>query len=199
MKKLLVFLVMGTVAGTVAAQIQFNPQLGLTLQTMTDAPADVAYKGAVGWQLGADVRFGDRSYFQPGIFLNRNATVFSSSSNTFTFEEDVVRTNLRLRAMLGYRIIDSYQFDLRFAFGPSYDVLMGVNRGDLGFSRNDFNNGSFNLDAGLGFDMGYFTMEPGASFGLSRVFTENPQVKDITSRYITYGLTIGVNIGNDDN
>ena len=48
--------------------------------------------------------------------------------------------------------------------------------------------------------MGLFTVEPGVSFGLSRVFDNDViVVKDIDGRYINYGLTVGINIGNDDN
>jgi hypothetical protein len=88
---------------------------------------------------------------------------------------------------------------MRFALGPTYDVVMNVNDGDLSFSSDDFNSGSFNIDAALGFDMGLFTLEPSVSFGLSRVFDQDVIVlSDIDSRYITYGLTLGLNIGNDD-
>ena len=48
--------------------------------------------------------------------------------------------------------------------------------------------------------MGLISLEPSVSFGISRVFDNDViVVKDIDSRYITYGLTLGVNIGNDDN
>ena len=68
----------------------------------------------------------------------------------------------------------------------------------IGYNAGDFNNGSLNIDAALGFDMGLFTLEPSVSFGLSRVFNDNLLVRDIDSRYLTYGLTLGVNFGNDD-
>ena len=105
-----------------------------------------------------------------------------------------------IRDRVGYRIIDSYQFDLRFMVGPTYDVLLSVdNRNDdIGYNRGDYRKGSLNLDAALGFDMGLFTVQPGVSFGLSRVFSDNPTVQDIGSRYRTYGLTIGINLGDDD-
>jgi hypothetical protein len=165
---------------------------------MTSPPEGIKYQGAAGWQLGADLRFGDKFYFQPGAFIGRNRTILSTG-DSITFEEGVSRTNFRLKAMVGYRIIDNYQFDMRFAIGPTYDVVMSVDDGDLSFGSDDFNSGSFNIDAALGFDMGLFTLEPSVSFGLSRVFDQDVIVlSEIDSRYITYGLTIGLNIGNDD-
>jgi hypothetical protein len=200
MKKLVIaLLVSGACATAAKAQFQVNPQVGLTFQNMTDPPPDVNYKAAVGWQLGADLRFGDRLYLQPGAFVGRNTTVLTSG-DSIRFEDDLVRTNLRLKAMVGYRIVDSYQFDLRFAVGPTYDVLLGIDGEDsFALDRDAFNDGSFNIDAALGFDMGLFTLEPSVSFGISRVFDQEVIVlDDIDSRYLTYGLTMGINIGNDD-
>ena len=198
MKKLLLTVLLGGALSAADAQFQVNPQIGLTYQNMTSPPEGVNYKGAAGWQLGADLRIGDRFYFQPGAFIGRNKTILSTG-DSITFEDGVARTNFRLKAMAGYRVIDSYQFDMRFAIGPTYDVVMSVNDGDLSFGKDDFNSGSFNIDAALGFDMGLFTLEPSVSFGLSRVFNEDVIIlSEIDSRYITYGLTIGLNIGNDD-
>jgi hypothetical protein len=201
MRTLTTTLLFAAIVGTAHAQVQVNPQMGLTYQHLTDAPQGTNFKGAVGWQLGADVRFGDRLFFQPGAFFGRNATVVSmNAGENVTVEDDLLRTTLKLKALAGYRIIDGYNFDLRFMAGPSYDVLLSVDDRDdkVGWNKGDFNGGSFNVDAGLGFDFGYFTLEPSASFGLSRAFSDAEGLKDIDSKYMTYGLTIGVNFGNDD-
>ncbi len=189
------------VIGMAQAQFQVNPQFGVNYQQMTNAAEGTSYKAAMGWQLGADLRFGDRLYFQPGAFFGRSATMVQVRPDAeLMYEDDLVRTNLRMRTMFGYRLIDGYQFDLRFAMGPSYDVLLSVDdrNGRIGYGEGDFRKGSLNLDATLGFDMGYFTVEPGVSFGLSRVFADNERVQDLNARYLVYGLTIGVNLGNDD-
>lgn len=207
MKKLLIILAVGPMASAALAQFQVNPQVGVTFQQLTDVPEGYDSKAVAGWQLGADARIGDRFFIQPGAFLGRSVTAISrtvplenGSTSTVEVEDNLVNTNLKLRAQLGYRIIDSYQFDMRFMLGPSYNVLMSVDDRDdkLGWNRADFNSGSFNIDAGLGFDMGLFTLAPSASFGLSRVFRDDPSVSQISSKYVTYGLTIGINLGNDD-
>ncbi|MBL7950983.1 MAG: outer membrane beta-barrel protein [Flavobacteriales bacterium] len=194
-------------ATAASAQFQFNPQVGLTFQSLTQAPDGFNYKAQVGWQLGADARIGDKLFVQPGAFLGRSVTAVTYSMNTqngaagqVTVEDDLVRTNLKLRTLLGYRVVDTYQFDMRVMLGPSYDVLMSVDDrdGNLGWNKGDFNSGSWNLDAGVGFDMGLFTLSPTASIGLSRVFKDDPTLSEIDSKYMSYGLTIGVNIGNDD-
>jgi hypothetical protein len=201
MKKLILMAMTGGLIGTASAQFQVNPQVGVNYQHMSNPGPGQEYKASMGWQLGADLRFGDRLYVQPGAFFGRNATVIKSTfSDTLMVENDLVRTNLKLKAMVGYRLVDTYQFDIRFAMGPTYDVLLSVDSKDdrIGYNKGDFKSGSLNIDAALGFDMGLFTLEPSASFGLSRVFSDNPSVKDIGSKYLTYALTIGINFGNDD-
>lgn len=201
MKKSLASFFATTLSVATLAQFQVNPQMGVTFQDLTSSGTVKGSRAALGYNVGADLRFGDRLFFQPGAFIGRSATVVSFDDfETGTIEKDLLRTHLTMRALAGYRIIDSYQFDLRFMAGPSYDVLLSVDDKDEAVSWNegDFNRGSFNLDAGLAFDMGLFTLSPTASFGLSRVFSDELLVKDIDSRYITYGLSIGVNFGNDD-
>lgn len=201
MKKPLIAMAAALITTGAAAQFQVNPQAGLIFQNITNPGPGIEYKANVGWQLGADLRIGDRLFVQPGAHFGRSSTAYKAmNSDTLLFENDLVRTNLKLNALVGYRIIDSYQFDLRFMAGPTYDVLLSVdNRDDrIGYNKGDFRNGSLNFDAALGLDMGLFTVQPGVSFGLSKVFNDNPVVKDISSRYLTFGLTIGVNFGNDD-
>lgn len=202
MKKLIISLAFGGAIVTTQAQFQVNPQMGVTYQHLTGAETGTQYRAAMGWQLGTDLRIGDRLFFQPGAFFGRNATVVSyDAGETAMIEDNLIRTNLKMRALAGYRIVDSYQFDLRFFAGPSYDVLLSVDdkSGNIDWNKGDFNGGSWNIDAGFGFDMGYFTLSPTASFGLSRVFDQDViAVKDLTSKYLTYGLTIGVNFGDDD-
>lgn len=201
MNKPLITLFAGLLATAASAQFQANPQAGVNFQRLTSPMAGVEYTANIGWQLGADLRFGDRLYVQPGAFFGRSATAVKTySSDTLLYENDLVRTNLKLKGMIGYRIIDTYQFDLRFAMGPTYDVLLSVDdrNDEIGYNKGDFRKGSMNIDAALGFDMGLVTVEPSVSFGLSRVFSDNPPVKDIGSKYLTYGMTLGINLGNDD-
>ena len=197
MKKTLSILAITATIGTTSAQFQINPQAGLAFQNLTQPGEGQEFKAALGWTIGSDFRFGDRLFLQPGAFLSRNTTVLTVADSTASKEElDLKTTNLRLRALVGYRIIDSYQFDMRFMIGPSYDVILSDNLKDEDGLA--YKNGSFNIEAGLGFDMGLVTLSPTMTFGLSKVFKDNPSVSNVDSKYFTYGLTVGINIGDDD-
>jgi hypothetical protein len=207
MKKLLLTTILGGTLSVAFAQVQINPQVGVSYQSLTQRPDGYSYKAELGWQAGLDARFGDKFFVQPGAFLGRSVTAVTyntdipgGAAGSVLVEDNLVRTSLKLRGLLGYRVVDTYQFDIRLMLGPSYDVLLSVDQrdGNLTWNEGDFSNGSWNIDVGVGFDMGLFTLSPNASFGLSRVFEDNPSVTDIDSKYISYGLTFGINLGNDD-
>lgn len=181
------------------SQWQFNPQIGGTFQQITKAPAGISYVARAGFIGGLDVRFGDRVYVQPGAFIGRNATFFQVADSAVTSGK-LYRTNLKLKLLAGFRVVDTYQFDVRVSIGPTYDRVLArsVKDADIELDETDYNNGLWSVDAAVGFDIGTFTVEPGASFGLSRIYNDNIAVQNIGSRYLTYVLTVGVNIGDDD-
>ncbi len=184
------------------AQVQFNPQFGLTFQSLTNAPEQQEYRSNVGWIVGADVRVGERLYVQPGFFLARSSTAITtlgadSTTLQTTLENDVIRTYVKARAMLGFKLINGDQFKLRLAVGPSYDVLTSVDLKGEGISwgQDDYTTGVWNLEVGLGLDMAFITLEPGVSFGLTNVYRDDPPVSDIDSKYFTFSITAGIVLG----
>jgi len=195
-------------ASSASAQFQLNPQLGVTFQNLTDAPEGAEYRANVGFLLGVDGRIGDALYIQPGVFFGRNATTVTypqpiedpnnpGVNITTDIEDNLVRSVLKLRTMLGYKLVNEEQFKLRLAVGPSYDVLMSTDLRDdkIDWNEGDFKQGSFNVEAGLGLDIAFLTFEPGVAFGLSRVFEDNTVVGDINSRYFTFYFTVGIVFG----
>ncbi len=199
MKNILMAIAIAPLAFSANAQWQVNPQLGITYQNITRPPAGITYSARVGFLVGADARWGNRVYLQPGAFIGRNST-YVTFGDTLSQSGRIVVTNLKLKLMGGYRIIDTYQFDLRFALGPTMDVALSrdLRDTDIEFNDGEFNEANWNLDAALGLDIGRFTVEPSVSFGLSRVYNDNLAVQNLDSRYLTYLLTLGVNIGDDD-
>lgn len=190
------------------AQWQFNPQIGLTFQNLTDAPENAEYKAKAGWILGMDARVGETFYLQPGLFFARNATTITTevpsadpnnpgTITTTSIEDDIVRSFAKLRLMGGWKLINGDAFKLRLAVGPSYDFLLSVDDKDnkLDFDEADFTSGSFNLDAAVGMDIAFFTVEPGVSFGLSQVYSDNIRTQEIDSKYLTFSLTVGLVFG----
>ena len=112
-------------------------------------------------------------------------------------EDDLVRTTLKFRTMLGYKLINGDAFKLRASAGVSYDVLLGVenSEGNIDWDQSDFKNGSFNFDLAVGVDIGFLTVEPGLSYGLTNVFEDDPLLSDNDAKYVTTSLTVGIVLG----
>ena len=193
-----------------AAQVQINPQVGMNYHTLSgDQPLGISTRADIGFLVGVDARIGDALYVQPGIFFNRTATVYivetvnpdpdnPGATISTEVEDGLVRSNLKLRAMLGYKLINEDIFRLRLAVGPSYDVLMSVDNTDdrIAWNKGDFSSGSFNIDAALGFDFGILTIEPGVSIGLTDVYDSDDQAfREFEGRNLTYFLTAGLVFG----
>lgn len=178
------------------AQFAFNAQAGATFQQLTDVPPGVEAKAAVGAIVGVDFRMGDRFYFQPGAFFERNRTAVKVNGDTI-WQDDLVRSSLKLKALVGYNIADGDGFRLRFNTGPTYDVLLSVDDKDdqIAWNKDDFNAGSFNWNAALGVDISFITVETGVTYGLSKVFKEQEGAFSADAKYLTFHLTAGVVFG----
>lgn len=179
------------------AQFAINPQAGAHFTQLTNTPSGLVSSASFGWQLGADLRLGDRLYFQPGAFFGRSATYIKFTPMDTTFiEHDLIRTTAKIKALLGYNLVHKEMFKLRANAGPTYEVLLSVDSRDekIGFNKKDYNEGSFNLDAGLGMDIALVTLEGGVSYGLSNAYKDAGKLMG-NSQYFTWYVTVGVVLG----
>ena len=197
MKKLLTLAALGLTAGA-NAQFQMNPQLGINACKLAgdDVPG-LEYKAAIGWQLGIDFRIGDRLYLQPGVHFVRTATAVKyTASDTAVLEDNLIRSSVKAKLLVGYNLIHDETFKLRLNAGPTYDVLLSVDSKDdeIAFNKDDYNGGSFNMDAGLGLDIWILTVESGVSYGLSNSYEDQGELSN-DSKYFTWYLSAGIVIG----
>lgn len=184
-------------ASSATAQFAVNPQLGANFTDLSNDPSGVTTKAAFGYQLGVDFRLGDRLYFQPGAFFGRSATLVRVDGiDTTAIEDNLIRTTAKVKALVGYNIIDGNVFRLRVNAGPTYEALLSVDGKDdkIAFNKDDYNGGSFNLDAGLGLDLGLFSLEGGLSYGLSNAYKDQGKFLG-DAKYFTYYLTLGLVFG----
>jgi len=177
------------------AQMAINPQVGVNWTKLTDAPSGSDYTADVGFMVGGDLRFGSRLYVQPGVFYVSTATAIKTG-NTVTLDDDLVLSFLKLKALVGYNLMDGDGFRLRLNAGPTYSVLMSAKskNGDIPVDKDNFTSGSFNMDAGLGADISIVTLETGVSYGLSKAFEDQGGFSS-DSKYFTFYVTAGLVFG----
>jgi hypothetical protein len=181
------------------AQIQFNPQIGVTFADLSVEPRDVlgvelSTEGKAGFLVGADLRIGGKFYIQPGLFVIGTKTVYTYDNGVIVDKSEITRYGAKLKGLVGYKLIDN-SFRLRIMGGPTYDFELSLNADDNPyFDKDQFKSGIFNLDAGVGVDILFLTAELGYSWAFTETFDKN--FFDNKPRYRTLYATVGIVIGN---
>lgn len=193
-RNLVLALALAAGAQAAQAQISFNPQVGANFTQLTNMPSGMVSSAAVGWQVGADFRLGERFYFQPGAYFGRSATYIKFTPlDTVFIEDNMIRTTAKVKALVGYNIIHDDNFKLRVNAGPTYEALLSIDSKDdkIAFNKKDYNGGSFNLDAGLGVDIWKISLETGVSYGLSNAYKDSGKFMQ-DAKYFTWYATVGL-------
>jgi len=196
-RRLFLLTAVAAISNWAVGQFAANPQVGLNFTKLTRTPDGTTSSAAAGFQLGVDFRLGDRLYFQPGAFFGRSATfVRSTLLDTVVMEDNMIRTTAKVKALLGYNLIHGDAFRLRVNAGPTYEALLSVDskNDEIAFNKDDYNGGSFNMDAGLGFDLAFVTLETGLSYGLGNAYKDQGKFLS-DSKYFTWYATLGVVLG----
>ncbi len=184
------------------AQVQVNPQFGLTSQTLQGDPDPGSYGPGSGWQAGVDMRLGWRFHLQPGLHLVHQVARIQAASEQSPggplIENDLRRTVLKPKVLLGFHLVNKRFLKLRINVGPTYDLLLAADNSNeaAGLDKGNLTSGSFNLDAGLGLDLWIITVEGGVSGGFSRLLEQdalNERYGD--PRNLTAYATVGVVFG----
>jgi hypothetical protein len=192
MKKLFTLTLVIFASVQLFAQIQFNPQIGITTLSVKHPPAGVEYDGKIGMSLGADLRFGEKFQFQPGVHYISSITAYQATGAEAVSGEVVYRS-LKLKALAAYNIIDAEQFKFRLNFGPAYDFLMSAKEKDSKIDvKSDYKNGTFFLQGGVGIDFLFLTADLGYAQGLSKTFAgETAPDAKMAGMYFTVGVVFG--------
>lgn len=179
---------------SLVAQVQFNPQIGVNFTDLSVEPQDIIgidlkTQGKAGILGGADLRFGNTFYIQPGLFVMGSKIAYSVNND----EYEITRYGAKLKGLVGLKFGDS-GFRFRVMGGPSYDFQLSINgENNPFFDEDEFKKGIFNFDAGVGVDVLFLTAELGYSWALSDTFDESLFANK--PRYETIYFTVGIVLG----
>lgn len=187
MRKL--FLLFGALLFTLfaSAQFKFNPQVGMTFSSISNPPTGFEFSAKAGFMAGADFRLGKRFQLQPGAFYVSSATA-SENSEGEVITEDLKHSYVKIKALLGFDIVESDVFKLRINAGPTYDLLLAAKYGDEDVKQ-DWKDGTFFLQGGVGLDILFLTAELGYAQGMTQTFVEEYAKDSKTSGFY---FTVGV-------
>jgi hypothetical protein len=193
MKKMLLIAIGSFICAQMMGQFAVNPQVGLIVTSFSNPPEGVEWSGNAGWNLGSDFRFGDVFQFQPGVFWISSSTGTKVEGLEAEINDDLKHQYLKLKALGAWNIINEDAFKLRLSFGPAYDFLLSAKSKDADQDlKDDFENGTFYLQGGLGVDIAFITAELGYMQGLTQTFV-GEAAPDARTRglYLNVGMVFG--------
>lgn len=170
----------------VNAQSQFKPGVGINFTNVTGEGADAT--GQLGWQAGASIAFGEKLYFEPGVFYQKSAFEFTTADNTP--ETDASYHGLRIPVAVGLNILGNADssFGLRVFGGGSSYVVMGTSSDYL--DKDDIESPQWGVFTGAGADIAIFYVDLSYQWSLTNVQSD---INDIdlgktNGLFITAGL-----------
>jgi len=158
----LTFLAASVLPSTARAQAQveveesgggpvLKPAIGLSWTDVTEDPQSGDTQAKAGWQVGATLLFGERLYFEGGVFYAKKSTDITAATAS---------TNIDYQGVLGFRILlmvglhllggDEGSLGLRLFGGGSAFIVTSVDA--EGLSKSDFESPTYGVFAGVGVD-----------------------------------------------
>jgi len=187
MKKTILLLAVFIISLAASAQLKFNPQVGMTFSSFSNPPEGFDFKAKAGFMAGGDLRIGKRVQFQPGAFYVNSATATENAEGEVS-TDDIIHRYVKIKALIGFDIIESDIFKLRINAGPTYDLLLAAKYGDEDIKQ-DWKDGTFFIQGGVGVDILFLTAELGYAQGITQTFVDEYAKDSKTSGFY---FTIGV-------
>ena len=148
------------------AQSSIKPGIGLNFTSITGTGDNVS--GKLGWQVGGSIEFGEKLYFEPGIFYmteNTETTTVNGGSTSFS---DANFRGFRIPLAVGLNVLGNREsaFSLRVFGGGSAFILSSVSDGLV---KSDFNSPEWGVFAGVGTDIAIFFVDASYQWSVTNV------------------------------
>jgi len=177
-----------------SAQVTIRPQVGFNFSSITDDLPQETLNGNSGYQFGVDVKFGDRLYFQPGLFYeSRKGDVIPDDEAIGDIDMKVDR--IRIPVIAGYNLLrerDQF-FNLRLFTGPSLSFAVSKDlddQGVLSVEEDDLQTFALGWGVGAGVDIAFLFVDLGYEFGLLKLLN-HPDAKPRNNLFYLNG---GINL-----
>ena len=168
------------------AQTQVKPGVGLNFTNITGEGADA--KGQVGWQIGGSFAFGEKFYFEPGVFYQTSSFEYTTAdSGPVT---DASYNGLRIPVAVGLDVLGNADsaFGLRIFGGGSSFIVTGTS--DEFLDKDLVESPQWGVFAGAGLDIAIFFIDASYQWSLSNVQKDIDQIDlgNTKGFFLTAGL-----------
>ncbi len=188
MKQLLSLLICIFFVTSLAAQVSLKPSIGMNFTDGTRTPSNGDIKAKVGFQIGSTVTFGNKFYFEPGLFYVSKSSEFQYLDSG-VFKAGLGISGIRVPIGAGVNLLghDKSAVGLR-AFGGLSGFFVTSVGDDL--DADQVNKTNFGLFAGAGIDIWKAFLELSYEWSLTNIQKDVSQIDLGKTRtfYISAGL-----------
>jgi len=146
--------------------VKINPNVGLTFSQLTNG-GETNVKAS--YVAGLDLRFGDVVNFVPGLYFGNVGTDINYTDTSVKYQYDNSINTLQLRLQIAVNAINRERLKARLIAGPSLHWTVQ----SLDIEKDNIENFITYFNAGVGVDIGFFTLDLKYEYGLTDVFNEN--------------------------
>lgn len=193
MKKIILsacfFLVLGFSA---QAQADFIIRAGLHSVLSSESEINTANVkgGRVGWNLGADMRFGKILFIQPGLhFYSSSLSLEAENGSIDDFKESARVQSLKIPVMLGvspFNNLGDGNFDFVLTAGAVPTFNLGLADDNDLFDDDDLTNVNWSGRVGAGLEFSLFAVGVYYEFGFNKL------LEDAEENFSIIGATVGL-------
>ncbi|HNQ59769.1 MAG TPA: porin family protein [Bacteroidales bacterium] len=177
MKKIILSVVFVIIGAQVFSQITFGPKIGINLNHLsTDFDqmiTDVKNESKSGLQIGAFLRIGGKTYFQPELLYSARGGKFTgipqgeTKESQYTYSMDAID----IPFLVGSKIINIPFVKVRIFAGPvaSFFLDKEMKKDDNKEDQEQLKDGVWALTLGAGVDILMFTLDMRYELGLNNI------------------------------
>lgn len=150
------------------SQTIINPKIGLNFSRLSDDPSVGSNKSRSGFNIGFDLRFGDRFQFAPGLHYATHGIAFEGTQNPDS-KDRIAMHLIKLPLLANINIINGDLLKLRVYGGWMNNFLLKVDNNNY-ISKDNLKPYTGGIHFGTGLDLGGLTLDLSYEAGMLDVF-----------------------------
>lgn len=178
-KKILFFLSFVFFFACASAQdiVKWGVKFGYDIPTNTkDFNASLAYDRTINYNVGLQLRVGERWFGQTGIeyHINKCSLLWQDTSR-----QNIELGYMAIPLQAGFHIIQTEKVSFRAMLGLQYRALLRLTKNDIGVEKKHFQVHNLDFMGGLGLDVYAFTLDVGYRKTTHSIMPDSKHYRDM--------------------
>ena len=168
--------------------------LGVNSGNISPSTNTTSFQSKVGYQAGIEGQFGNKFYFQPGLFYNIKKNLLKHSNTTIK-QSKLSIGSVRIPLFVGYKINqkENKNWDIYLFSGPSVSILTSIKHSEneiISIGDDELHDVEWTWSLGAGVNYKMFFFELGYEHGLTYTFISHSAKRKMIFSNVGFKLFI---------